>query len=259
MAYEVIQLHKENGVATITLNRPPLNPLNRQVFRELSQAADELQDDAFVKAVILTGAGDKAFAAGADVSEMAQLTPVEVYDFCQVSLAAFQKIENLSKPVIAAIKGVALGGGCELALCCDFRLAANNAKFGQPEINLGIIPGGGATQRLPRLVGTAKAKEILFLGEVFDATEAENIGLVNKVVPANALLEEALKLAKELAAKPAVAMRMLKGAINIGMNLDITSALNMEIQNFAVTFASDDRKEGIGAFLEKRKPNYTGR
>lgn len=257
MAYEVIQLHKENGVATITLNRPPLNPLNSQVFRELSRAADELQADASVKAVILTGSGDKAFAAGADVSEMAQMTPVEVYDFCQASLAAFQKIENLGKPVIAAIKGMALGGGSELAMCCDFRLAADNAKFGQPEVGLGIIPGGGGTQRLPRLVGTAKAKEILFLGEIFDAAEAEKIGLVNKVVPADSVLDEAQKLAKKLAAKPAVAMRMLKTAVNTGMNMDITSALNVEIQNFAIAFASDDRKEGISAFLEKRKPNYT--
>lgn len=257
MAYEVIQLHKENGVATITLNRPPLNPLNSQVFRELSQVADELQADASVKAVILTGAGDKAFAAGADVSEMVQLTPIEVYGFCKSSLIAFQKIENLSKPVIAAIKGLALGGGIELAMCCDIRLTADNAKFGMPEVNLGIIPGGGGTQRLPRLVGTVKAKEILFLGEGFDAAEAEKIGLVNKVVPADSLLEEAQKLAKKLAAKPAVAMRMLKAAVNTGINLDITPALNVEIQNFTIAFASDDRKEGIGAFLEKRKPNFT--
>lgn len=257
MAYDAIQLTKDNGVATITLNRPPMNPLNSQVFREISAAVDELQVDTSVKAVIITGAGDKAFAAGADVSEMAQLTPVEAYDFCETSLAAFLKLENLGKPVIAAIKGMALGGGCELAMCCDFRLAAENTKFGQPEINLGIIPGGGGTQRLPRLVGTAKAKEIFFLGEIFDAAEAEKIGLVNKVVPAESLMEEANKLAKKLAAKPAVAMKMLKSSINIGMNVDISSALKVEIQNFAVAFTSDDRKEGIGAFVEKRKPNFT--
>ncbi len=259
MAYEVIQLQKENGVATITLNRPPLNPLNSQVFRELSRAADELQADASINAVILTGSGDKAFAAGADVSEMAQLTPVEVYDFCQASLIAFQKIENLGKPVIAAIKGMALGGGSELAMCCDFRLAADNAKFGQPEVGLGIIPGGGGTQRLPRLVGMAKAKELLFLGEIFDAAEAEKIGLVNKVVPVDAVMEEAQKLANKLAAKPAVAVRMLKTAVNTGINLDITSALNLEIQNFVIAFSSDDAKEGIGAFVEKRKPDFTGK
>lgn len=257
MAYEVIQLTKENGVATITLNRPPMNPLNSQIFRELAAAADELQADASVKAVVLTGSGDKAFAAGADVSEMAQMTPVEAYDFCQISLGAFQKLENLGKPVIAAINGLTLGGGSELAMCCDFRLASENAKFGQPEINLGIIPGGGGTQRLSRIVGTAKAKEIMFLGEVFDAAEAEKIGLVNKVVTAEALLEEAHKLGRKLAAKPAVAMKMLKSAINIGINLDISSALNVEVQNFAIAFASEDCKEGISSFLEKRKPKFT--
>lgn len=257
MAYEVIQLNKENGVATITLNRPPMNPLNSQIFRELIQAADELQADAIVKAVIITGAGDKAFAAGADITEMANLTPVEAYSFCQGSRIAFEKIENLGKPVIAAINGLALGGGCELALSCDFRLAADAAKFGQPEINLGIIPGAGGTQRLSRLIGAAKAKELIFLGDIFDAAAAEKMGLVNKVVPVDSLLEEARKLARKLASKPAVAMKMAKAAINTGVNLDITSALTLEIQNFIIAFASDDRKEGMGAFMEKRKPNFT--
>ncbi|MDA8235109.1 MAG: enoyl-CoA hydratase-related protein [Clostridia bacterium] len=257
MTYEVIQLTKENGVATITLNRPPLNPLNSQIFRELSAAVDELHADNSVKAVILTGAGDKAFAAGADVTEMANLTPVEAYSFCQDSRIAFEKLENLGKPVIAAINGLALGGGSELALACDFRLAADTAKFGLPEINLGIIPGGGGTQRLPRLIGAAKAKELIFLGDIFDAATAEGVGLVTKVVPADSLQEEAQKLAAKLAAKPAVAMKMAKASINTGMNLDITSALTYETQNFILAFASDDRKEGIGAMLEKRKPNFT--
>lgn len=259
MFYETIQLVKDNGVATITLNRPPVNPLNSQVFLELTLAADELQADASVKAVIITGSGNKAFAAGADISEMAKLTPVEVYYFCQVSRVAFEKIENLGKPVIAAINGLALGGGCELALCCDYRLAADTAKFGQPEINLGIIPGGGGTQRLPRLIGVAKAKELIFLGEVFDAVVAEKMGLVNKVVPADTLMEEARKLAGKLAAKPAVAMKMAKSAINTGINIDLNSALTLETKSFVTAFASDDCKEGIGAFMEKRKPNYTGK
>lgn len=257
MSYEAIQVSIESRVAVITLNRPPLNPINSQVFRDLSRAADELAADASVKAVIITGSGDKAFAAGADVAEMAGLTPVEAYDFCHSGVVAFQKIENLDKPVIAAIKGLALGGGAELALCCDFRIAADTAKFGQPEINLGIIPGGGATQRLPRLIGTAKAKELIFLGDVFDADTAEKIGLVNKVVPAEKLMEEAQKLAQKLAAKPAVAMKAAKTAINTGMNMDLNSALLMEIQNFVLAFVSEDRKEGIGALLEKRKPNFT--
>ncbi|SHI08716.1 enoyl-CoA hydratase/isomerase family protein [Desulfosporosinus lacus] len=259
MTYEAIQVSKENGVATITLNRPPMNPLNTQIFKELTQAINELQSDISVGAVIMTGSGDKAFAAGADVTEMANLTPVEVYNFCQDSQIAFKRIENLGKPVIAAINGLALGGGCELALCCDFRVAADTAKFGQPEIGLGIIPGAGGTQRLPRLIGAAKAKELIFLGDIIDASAALGLGLVNKVVPTELLLEEAQKLAKRLSSKPAVAMAMAKSAINTGLNLDISSALTLEIQCFVTAFASDDRKEGIGAFMEKRKPNFTGK
>ena len=257
MAYEVILLTKEDGIATITLNRPPMNPLGTQVFQELIQAIDDIQADPAVKAVIITGAGEKALAAGADITEMAHLTPVEVYSFCQNSLVAFSKIENLGKPVIAAINGLCLGGGTELTLTCDFRIASDTAKFGQPEINLGIIPGAGGTQRLSRLIGTAKAKELIFLGDIIDAATALNIGLVSKVVPLNSLMEEAVKLAKKLAAKPAVAMKMAKASINIGMNLDITSALTLEIQNFILAFASDDRKEGMSAFAEKRKPSFT--
>jgi len=259
MAYEAIQVSKENEVATITLNRPPMNPLNGQIFKELTQAADELESDPTVRAIVITGAGDKAFAAGADVTEMAALTPVEVYSFCQVSRAAFERIEGLSKPIIAAISGLALGGGCELALCCDFRLAADNAKFGQPEISLGIIPGAGGTQRLPRLIGAAKAKELILLGNIIDASAALGLGLVNNVVPADSLLEEAQKLAKKLASKPAVAVAMAKSAINTGLNMDISSALTLEIQCFVTAFASEDRKEGIGAFMEKRKPNFMGK
>lgn len=257
MAYDVIELSKENGIATIILNRPPMNPLNSQVFRELIMAADELDADSSIKAVIISGSGDKAFAAGADITEMVNLTPVEAYTFCQVSRIALAKIENMNKPVIAAINGLALGGGTELSLACDFRIASETAKFGQPEINLGIIPGAGGTQRLSRLIGTASAKELIFLGDIIEATTAEKLGLVNKVVPAASLMEEARKLAGKLAAKPAMAMKMAKEAINTGINMDITSALTLEIQNFITAFASDDRKEGMGAFMEKRKPNFT--
>ena len=257
VAYEVIILTKEDGIATITLNRPPMNPLGSQVFQELIQAIDDIQADPSVKAAIITGAGEKALAAGADITEMVNLTPVEGHTFCQNPFVALTKIESLGKPVIAAINGLCLGGGTELTLACDFRIASDTAKFGQPEINLGIIPGAGGTQRLPRLIGTAKAKELIFLGEIIDANTALNIGLVNKVVPLSSLMEEAVKLAKKLASKPAVAMKMAKSSINIGMNLDLTSALTLEIQNFILTFASDDRKEGMSAFVEKRKPNYT--
>ncbi len=257
MGYEVIQLSRDNGVATITLNRPPMNPLSSKVFQELDLAVDELAADRTVKAVILTGSGEKAFAAGVDIKEMADLTPVEVYSFCQASRVTFSKIENLGKPVIAVLNGIALGGGVELSLACDFRLASDTVKLGQPEINLGIIPGGGATQRLTRLVGMAKAKELIFFGDIIDAATAEKIGLVNKVFPAASLMEEARKFAAKLAAKPGVAMAMAKEAMNVGINLDINSGLILEVQNFVTAFASDDRKEGIGAFVEKRKPNFT--
>lgn len=257
MAYKVIFLTVEDGIATITLNRPPMNPLNSDVSRELSQAIDHIQADPSVKAVIITGSGEKAFSAGADINEMSGLTPVEAHAFCQSIMVAFSKIENLGKPVIAAINGMCFGGGTELVLSCDFRIAADTAKFGQPEINLGIIPGAGGTQRLPRLIGVAKAKELIFLGDIIDAPTALNLGLVNKVVPLSSLMEETIKYAKKLASKPAVAMKMAKASINTGMNLDLTSALTLEIQNFILAFASDDRKEGMSAFVERRRPNFT--
>lgn len=257
MSYEAILVAIEDGIAVVTLNRPPMNPLSTAVWRDLGQAADEFSKDPSVKVVIITGNGSKAFAAGADVSEMAILTPVEVYDFCQNSKRAMMKIENLNKPVIAAIPGVAFGGGCELALAADFRIAGDNAKFAFPEVGLGIIPGGGGTQRLSRLVGTSKAKELMLLGDIIDAAIAEKIGLVNKVVPIDSLMDEAKAMAKKLASKPLVATQMAKAAINASGNVDIATGLDLEIQNFVMAFASADGKEGISAFVEKRKPKYT--
>lgn len=257
MSYETIMVSKEDGVAVVTLNRPPMNPLSTAVWRDLGKAADDFKMDPKVKAVIITGNGTKAFAAGADVSEMATLTPVQGYEFCQGSKLAMLNIENLNKPVIAAIAGVAFGGGCELALSCDFRIAAANAKFAFPEVGLGIIPGGGGTQRLTRLVGATKAKELMFTGDIIDAAAAEKIGLVNKVVPVDTLQDEALQMANKLASKPLVAMQMAKASINSGTNVDIRTGLDLEIQNFVMAFASDDGKEGLTAFVEKRKPIYT--
>ncbi|MGS0764494.1 enoyl-CoA hydratase/isomerase family protein [Syntrophomonas curvata] len=257
MSYEAIQVTKEDGIAMITLNRPPMNPLNSAVFAEIARAADEFADDNSVKVVIIASTGGKAFAAGADVSEMATLTPVEAYRFCQGSRTAFSKLENLNKPVIAAITGVAFGGGVELALAADFRIAADNAKFAFPETGLGIIPGGGGTQRLPRLIGVSKAKELMFTGDIIDAAEALKIGLVNQVVALDLIKEETLKLAGKLAFKPLIAIQMAKTAINHGADIDINTGLEMEIQNFVIAFASADGREGISAFVEKRKPNYT--
>lgn len=261
MSYQTIIVNKENegGIATITLNRPPVNPLNSQVFNELARAAGDLEADKGVRAVIITGSGEKAFAAGADINEMKDLTPVEMYGFCQASTAAYNAIENLSKPTIAAVNGLALGGGCELALACDLRLAADTAKFGLPEINLGIIPGGGGPQRLPRLIGAGRAKELMYLGDMIDAARAEMYGLVNRVVPAGQLMAEAVALAGRLAGKPPVALSMIKSAVNTGLNIDLPSALEYGVKCFIVAFASEDRKEGLSAFAEKRKPSFSGR
>lgn len=256
MEYKTILFKKQDNIAIITLNRPPMNPLSSKVFKELGQAVDELKEDSSVKAVIITGAGEKAFAAGADITEMVNLSTTEMHEFCLTSLNALSKFEHLNKPTIAAINGLALGGGCELAMTCDFRLATENAKFGQPEINLGIIPGGGGTQRLPRLIGLARAKELLYLGDMIDAATAEKYGLINKVVAQANLMEEAVSLAQKLASKPAVAMRVLKNTINTGVEMDLTSAAIFEVNSFLLTFSSEDRLEGMKALLEKRKPHF---
>jgi len=257
--YETILVAIEGAVATVTLNRPPFNPLNSKVFQELEAACTRLEADPNIRAVILTGAGERAFAAGADVTELAQLTPLGVHAFNRVSWRAMKKLEDLSKPTVAALRGLVLGGGCELSLCCDFRVAADNAKFAQPELNLAIIPGGGATQRLPRLIGMARAKELIFLGETIDAATALQYGLVHRVVPADKLMEEAKALAERLAAKPPVALATLKRVMHAGINVDLDTGLLFENEGFVVNFSSEDAQEGLKAFLEKRKPVFRGR
>ena len=259
MSDNVLLVEKRDNIAKLTLNRPPLNPLSSAVFRELENIIPELDTDPEVKVVIITGSGEKAFAAGVDITEITNLSAIEMYEFNVLALSTFTKFENISKPTIAAIRGLALGGGYELTLTCDFRIASESAKFGQPEINLGIIPGGGATQRLPRLIGVARAKELLYLGETIDAATAEKYGMVNKVLPDGELMDYVEKMAKKLAAKPVVAMKMMKKTISMGMQMDLSSATNLEIESNIITFATDDRVEGIKAFLEKRKPNFTGR
>ncbi|AGL00036.1 enoyl-CoA hydratase/isomerase family protein [Desulfoscipio gibsoniae] len=259
MAFDTLIVNIEDGIAVVYLNRLPVNPLNSKLYRELTQVAGDLDDDPSVRAVIITGSGEKAFAAGADISEIKDLTPVEMYRFCLVSLHTCSQIENIKKPVIAAINGLALGGGLEVALTCDFRIASDKAKFGLPEITLGIIPGNGGTQRLPRLIGASRAKELLFLGDMIDAVRAEQIGLVNKVVPSAELMREAKSLALKLAARPAHALSVLKGSVDKGLNMYLNDALDFEVKNFILTFASDDRKEGLSAFMEKRKPNFTNK
>ncbi|HVJ49073.1 enoyl-CoA hydratase/isomerase family protein [Desulfitobacterium sp.] len=259
MNFETLLLSIEDGVATITLNRPEvLNALNQHVYLELIQAAEQLANDDEVRAVIITG-GEKVFAAGADIRDMAMAGALDIALADRPSAKALEIIENMPKPVIAAIAGYALGGGCELSLVCDVRLAGENAKLGLPEITLGILPGAGGTQRLPRLIGAGKAKEMIFSGDFIDAQEALRVGLVNKVVPTEQLLAEAQRLAKRFAARGAVALRMAKSAIDEGLRMDLQAGLQYEHQCFSLLFATQDQKEGMEAFLQKRRPNFQGK
>lgn len=259
MTYKYLLVEVENNIATITINRPPVNPLNTQVFNELSDVFHNLDETDDVRAIVLTGSGEKAFVAGADISEMAGLDLVGINKMNKVSRAVFTQIENSTKPVIAALNGMALGGGLELALVCDLRISSEKAKFAFPEVGLGIIPGGGGTQRLPKIVGQGIAKELLYFGEMFDSARAMELGIVNKVVPAEEVVSVAKEWANKLAQKPPVALQMLKQAVNAGSNTDIESGLIIEAACFGNAFATEDRKEGLNAFVEKRKPVYTGR
>ena len=260
MEYQTILYTKTEGIATVTLNRPAnMNALNTLVFEELGHVFTDIETDEAVRVVILTG-GETFFAAGADITELAHvITPDDAYRFARLSRGVFRQIEETDKPVIAAISGFALGGGCELALCCDLRIASDKAAFGQPEIKIGVIPGAGGTQRLPRIIGLTKAKELLYTGDPIDAQEAYRIGLVNKVVPTDKLMDEAYAMARRIAGRPAVAVRMTKFAVDGGINMDIKSAMAYEARCFEHLFSTDDQKEGMKAFVEKRKPAFRGR
>ncbi|MFS0644096.1 enoyl-CoA hydratase/isomerase family protein [Siminovitchia sp. 179-K 8D1 HS] len=254
LLYEV-----EDHVAVVTINRPPVNPLNTQVFKELSTLFSQLDEDDNVRAIVLTGSGEKAFVAGADINEMAGLDLVGINKMNKASRNVFTQIENSTKPVIAAINGLALGGGFELALACDLRIASEKAKFAFPEVGLGIIPGGGGTQRLQKIVGQGVAKELLYFGDMFDGARAHELHIVNKVVPADEVLAAAKEWAAKLVQKPPIALQMLKVAVNAGSNTDIETGLTIENTCFGNAFSTEDRKEGLTAFVEKRKPVYTGR
>ena len=261
MGYETLIVEKEAPIGIIKLNRPPVNPLSVQSYLDIYDAIDELDKDDSISAIVITGAGEKAFAAGLDVKDVMGKSAVETLDFLwQAPRRTFDKITmGIEKPTIASIFGLALGGGCELALCCDMRICSEDAIFGVPEINLGIMPGSGATQRLPRLVGLAKAKEMLYLGENVNAAEAYRVGLVNKVVPKEKLMEETMALAKKLAAKPKRALGLIKRCVDNGVNMDLASGLTREMDCFSIVFTSEDGREGINAFVEKRKPNFKGK
>ncbi len=260
MTYEMLEVMEKGEITWVTINRPKvLNALNRQVLKELGEAMDAFRENEQSRVCVVTGAGEKAFVAGADISEMEGLTALEAEGFSRFGQEVFFKIESMEKPVIAAVNGFALGGGCELALACDLVYASENAKFGQPEINLGVIPGFGGTQRLAKIIGMRRAKEWIYLGGMIDAETAQAIGLVNAVFPAATLLEEVEGVAKKLAAKPPFALREAKQVIEKGLVMDLVSGCALERKAFAVTFASEDRKEGMGAFLAKRKPSFQGK
>lgn len=256
MEYENLLLKKAGNICILTINRPKaLNALNSRVLEELSDAVDQIEKDKDIYVVIITGEG-KAFVAGADILEMKDMTSEAARKFAKQGLEVFRKIELMGKVVIAAVNGFALGGGCELAMCCDIRIASEKAKFGQPEVGLGITPGFAGTQRLSRLVGIAKAKELIFTGDMIDANEAEKIGLVNKVTKHEELMNTAVELARKIASKGQIAVRYSKVAINRGVETDIETGMEIERNLFSLCFATDDQKEGMTAFIEKRKPEF---
>lgn len=260
MEYKNTLYEKSEGIATITINRPKaLNALNEETVLELLARLEDAKKDENVKVVVVTGAGDKAFSAGADLKMMKGAGAVKGMHLSQVGQELTTEIEKLEKPVIAAINGYALGGGLELSMACDLRIASENAKLGQPEINVGLIPGWGGTQRLPRFVGKAIAKEMIFTGKMIDVKTAERLGLLNKVVPANELNAAVKKLANELMSKPPIGLELAKQLIHNSTEIDLRVGLTHEAEAFGILASTEDFKEGVTAFLEKRKPKYKGK
>lgn len=259
-SYEFILVERREPVAVVTINRPEkLNALNRKVKSELKEVFSAVKDDNAIRVVILTGIGEKSFVAGTDIQELNELDQEKGKEFSAAGQELFNLIENLGKPVIAAVNGYALGGGCELALACHVRIAADNAKFGQPEVNLGVIPGYGGTQRLARLVGKGRAMELILTGSQIDAQEAYRIGLVNKVVPQTELRRTAEALAESLTSKPQIAVRLALKAVNMSDETNLTDGQELEATLFGLCCATEDFREGTKAFLEKRKPSFQHR
>jgi enoyl-CoA hydratase len=255
-----VTLEKEGKVAIVTINRPKaLNALNSDTLKDIDTVVEALEKDDEILAVILTGAGEKAFVAGADISEMKDLNTIEGRKFGILGNKVFRRLENLEKPVIAAVNGFALGGGCELSMACDIRIASQKAKFGQPEVGLGITPGFGGTQRLARLVGLGMAKELIYTGKIINADEACRIGLINRVIEPEKLMDEAKALANIIAAQAPIAVKLCKTAINRGIQCDIDTALMYESEAFGECFSTEDQKEGMSAFVQKREKNFKNR
>jgi enoyl-CoA hydratase len=259
-AFENITYVVNGPVAQITLNRPKvMNALNRETVQEIYAAFRHVKEDCAIQSVILTGAGEKAFVAGADIAELSAMDGEGAGDFSKIGQEALLFIETLGKPVIAAVNGFALGGGCEIAMACTFRIAAENARFGQPEVKLGIIPGYGGTQRLPRLVGKGRALQLILTGEIIDAHEAHRIGLVNEVVPSADLIARCETILKQIGSNAPIAIHHSINAVNEGMETDLKSGLEVEAKYFALAAGTEDKKEGTAAFIEKRVPQFHGK
>ena len=260
MEYTNIIYQIDNNIAVITFNRPKaLNALNKALLSELTTALDEIRKNQDIRVLILTGAGEKAFVAGADITELAQsLDAIQAKHFAEIGHQVMNRLQELPIPVIAAVNGFALGGGSEIALACDFIYASENAKFGLPEITLGLIPGFGGTQRLPRQIGKNMAKELIFTGKMINAQTAHAIGMVNQVLPSETLMEEVLKTARAIATKGKVSIRAAKQAVNNGMDVDLATGCKLEIDAFSICMAGEDAREGTSAFLEKRQPEFKG-
>jgi len=260
MEFKYIIYEKSEGIATITLNRPEaLNAFSKEVVEEIMHALDDVKNDEGVRVVVLTGAGEKAFSAGADIKAMVGMTALKARELSLMGEKLCLAFENLEKPVIAALNGYALGGGLEVAMSCDIRIASENARVGQTEINIGLIPGWGGTQRLTRLIGRTKAKELVFTGRMIDAKTAEQLDIVNMVVPPDKFKETVRQFATELASKAPAAIRVAKALINKGADISLDSALALEREGFGVVASTEDLKEGVSAFTEKRKPIFKGK
>ncbi len=260
MEYKNILLSFEGEIGILTINRPKaLNALNIETLQEIQAGVQEVKNNPSCKVLILTGAGDKAFVAGADITEMKEMNSLEALNFSKMGHFTLRMIEGLDRPVIAAVNGYALGGGTEIALACDFIYASENARFGLPEVTLGIFPGFGGTQRLPRLIGKGKAKELIYTGKMVSAQEAYQMGIVNRVFPSASLMEETKKTATQIAGNGMVGIKLAKMVIDAGFNMNLAEACSLESYAFGCGFATEDQKEGMTAFVEKRKPNFKGK